>query len=236
MTMWSDSMISGSYQYGPKEPKSGLRDAIEALQNGDPVLIHDADDRENEVDLVYPAHTVTPSDVARLRNDAGGLICVALGYDVAEAFELPFAADSIDHPSSKGTELDYDDRSSFSLTVNHRDTFTGITDNDRALTIAALGDAARDPEATNFASEFDSPGHVHLLKAAPNLLEDRQGHTELGIALAELADLPPAAVVCEMLDDRTGGALSRTNASAYAGRNDLVFLDESAIIDEVRSR
>jgi len=231
--MWSDSMLPDSRSYRRNEPAGGLDNAITAFQQGKPVLIHDAADRENEVDLVYPAHLVTSSDVARLRNDAGGLICVALSYDVAEAFALPFAAEELSHPAGSEIGIEYDDRSSFSLTVNHRDTFTGIVDNDRAQTISALGEAARNPDDVDFAAEFDTPGHVHLLKAAPNLLEDRQGHTELGVALAEMADVPPAAVVCEMLDDETGGALSRTNAAAYAGENDFVFLDESTIIDEV---
>lgn len=231
--MLSDSMLPDSYSYRQKEPADGLDTAIEAFQSGEPVLIHDAADRENEVDIVYPAHAVTPSDVVRLRNDAGGLICVALSHEVAEAFELPFAEEIIDHPAGHETTIDYDDRSSFSLTVNHRDTFTGIVDNDRARTISELGTAAQNPDTTDFVAEFDVPGHVHILKAAPNLLEDRRGHTELGIALAELADVPPAVVVCEMLDDETGGALSGTNAASYAGCNDFVFLDESTIVEEV---
>ena len=233
--MLSDSMLPDSYSYRRREPVNGLDSAIEAFQAGDPVLIHDAADRENEVDVVYPAHAVTPSNVARLRNDAGGLICVALSHEVAETFGLPFAEELIDHPAGNETTIDYDDRSSFSLTVNHRETYTGIVDNDRARTISELGHAARNPETTDFAAEFDTPGHVHTLKAAPNLLADRRGHTELGIALAELADVPPAVVVCEMLDDKTGGALSRSNAASYAGHNDFVFLDESTIIDEVRT-
>ena len=230
--MLSDSMLPDSYEYHTKEPAGGLESAVEAFQNGEPVLIHDAADRENEVDLVYPAHAVTPSDVARLRNDAGGLICVALSHEVADEFGLPFAEELIDHPAANETAIDYDERSSFSLTVNHRDTFTGIVDNDRARTISELGNAARDPDGTDFDEEFDVPGHVHLLKAAPNLLEDRQGHTELGVVLAEMADVPPAVVVCEMLDDETGGALSRTNAASYAANNGFVFLDESTIIDK----
>uniref|UniRef100_A0A7D6GLJ5 3,4-dihydroxy-2-butanone 4-phosphate synthase n=2 Tax=Natrinema zhouii TaxID=1710539 RepID=A0A7D6GLJ5_9EURY len=231
--MWSDSMLPDSYSYRQKDPDGGVENAVEAFKRGEPVLIHDAAERENEVDLVYPAYAVTPSDVARLRNDAGGLICVALAYDVAEAFGLSFIDEVIDHPATTDTEIEYDDRSSFSLTVNHRETFTGVVDNDRALTISALGEAAQRPSETEFAAEFDVPGHVHLLKAAPNLLEDRQGHTELGVALAERAGVPPAAVVCEMLDDETGGALSRTNAASYAADNDFVFLDESTIIDEL---
>jgi 3,4-dihydroxy 2-butanone 4-phosphate synthase len=233
--MWGDTMLPDSYSYRHKEPREGLESAIEAFGRGEPVLIHDAAERENEVDLVYPAHTVTPSDVARMRNDAGGLVCVALAHGVAEEFGLPFLHDAVTHPAGSDTDVEYDDRSSFSLTVNHRNTFTGIVDNDRARTIAALGDAARNPEETAFAAEFDTPGHVHLLKAAPELLEDRRGHTELGLALAELADHPPAVVVCEMLDDQTGGALSRANAASYAGDNDFVLLDESTIVEEVRS-
>ncbi len=231
--MWSDSMLPDSYRYRQKDPDGGVENAVEAFKRGEPVLIHDAAERENEVDLVYPAYSVTPADVARLRNDAGGLICVALAYDVAEEFGLSFIDEVVDHPATTDTEIEYDDRSSFSLTVNHRETFTGVVDNDRALTISALGDAAQRPTETEFAAEFDVPGHVHLLKAAPNLLENRQGHTELGVALAERADVPPAAVVCEMLDDETGGALSRTNAASYAADNDFVFLDESTIIDEL---
>ena len=215
--------------------ESATDHAVEAFERGDPVLVYDAVDREGEVDLVYPAGSITPRDVARLRNDAGGLVCVALGSDVADAFDLPFLTDAVDHPTTTADHLGYDDRSSFSLTVNHRDTYTGITDDDRALTITALADAADAAadgrfDADDFADEFRSPGHVHLLRAAPGLLDERRGHTEFGVALAEQAGLPPAVVVCEMLDDRTGGALSPEDAKAYAERHDLVYVDGSDLV------
>lgn len=232
--MWSDRLLPDSYDYRDIQTGEGIEDAVEAFQRGEPVMIHDAADRENEVDLVYPAHSVTPSDVAHLRNDAGGLICVALSHDVAEEFGLPFLDETISHPSGNDVEIEYDDRSSFSLTVNHRDTHTGIVDNDRARTITELGKAARNLAETDFADKFDTPGHVHLLKAAPDLLNDRQGHTEMGVALAERAGVPPAVVVCEMLDDTTGGALSRTNALRYASANDFVFIDESTLLEELK--
>ena len=120
----------------------GVDDAVAAFGSGDPVLIHDAADREGEVDLVYPAAAVEPDDVARMRNDAGGLVCVALPDDVCDAWGLPFAQSTIGHPAAEAHDLTYDDRSSFSITVNHRDAVTGITDDDRALTISALGEAA----------------------------------------------------------------------------------------------
>jgi len=227
--MWSGSVLPDAHPAAREEPGGGVESAIEAFRAGRPVLIHDATERENEVDLVYPAEAVTPSAVTRMRNDAGGLICVALSHEVAEAFDLPFRGDAIDHPASENRDIEYDDRSSFSLTVNHRDTFTGITDNDRARTIASLGQAARNPASVDFAAEFDAPGHVHLLRAAPGLLDDRQGHTEYGVALAALSGAPPAVVVCEMLDDETGGALSRSNAAKYATEHGFAFLDGSAL-------
>ena len=209
--------------------------AIDAFRAGQPVLIHDFADREGETDIVYPATAVDPAAVRRLRNDAGGLVCVALGDGVAERFDLPFLQEALGHPATENHELSYDDRSSFSITVNHRTTETGITDRDRARTISELGAAAAtaDYDGETFAADFRSPGHVHLLRAAPNLLADRVGHTELGIALAEAADQPPAAVVCEMLDDTTGAALSPTDAAAYAAQHDLVYVEGSSLVDRL---
>ncbi|WP_276280222.1 3,4-dihydroxy-2-butanone-4-phosphate synthase [Halorussus caseinilyticus] len=212
---------------------AGVEAAVEAFGEGSPVLVHDAADREGETDLIYPAGAVTPEDVSRLRNDAGGLVCIALADEVAEAFDLPFLGEALDHPASADHELGYDERSSFSLPVNHRDTYTGITDEDRATTITELAAAAENPSGTDFADEFRAPGHVHLLRAAPDLLADREGHTELGIALAAAADREPAVVVCEMLDGETGGALSPDDAKAYADRHGLPYLEGSEIIDRL---
>jgi len=208
-------------------------DAVAAFARGEPVLIHDAADREGETDIVYPAGAVTPDAVARLRNDAGGLVCVALSDAVAETLDLPFVQSVLDHPTAADHDLSYDERSSFSITVNHRDTFTGITDDDRSLTIRELADVAAAPDAEAFAAAFRSPGHVHLLRAAPELLFDREGHTELGIALANAADQPPAVVVCEMLDDETGGALSPAAARAYADREGLVYVEGANLVAEL---
>ena len=201
-----------------------------AFEAGRPVCIHDAADREGETDIVYPAHGVTPESVTRMRNDAGGLVCVAFPNDVAERFDLPFMQEALDHPLTADHELGYDERSSFSLTVNHRDTFTGIPDDDRALTITTLAEAAADPESFPFLEEFRAPGHVHLLRAAPGLLDQRLGHTELGVALAEAAGVPRAVVVCEMLDDDTAGALSPADAQAYAAREDIPYVEGADLV------
>jgi 3,4-dihydroxy 2-butanone 4-phosphate synthase len=219
------------------DPGAGTVDAVEravaAFRRGEPVLVHDAADREGETDMIYPARAVTPRSVARMRNDAGGLVCVALADAVSEALGLPFIRESLDHPLAADHDLAYDERSSFSLTVNHRDTYTGITDEDRALTIAELGALAAAPDRSTFEETFRAPGHVHLLRAAPDLLADRRGHTELGIALADAADQPPAVVVCEMLDDETGGARSPVDARAYAERHGLVYVEGADLVDRL---
>ncbi len=254
-------------EHAPASPSTAVDDAIAAFSRGDPVLIHDFADREGETDIVYPATAVDAAAVSRLRNDAGGLICVALADSVCAAFGLPFLQDTLDHPAAADHDLAYDERSSFSLTVNHRETFTGITDVDRARTISELGaaaaavevDDARDPAEDNardpaendareaaednaagvsdasdaFADSFRVPGHVHLLRAAPDLLADRLGHTELALALAEVAGQPPATVVCEMLDDTTGRARSPADAAAYAARHGLVYVEGSALVDRL---
>lgn len=214
-----------------KSALGDLETSLDSLEAGDPILLHDGADREHEVDLIYPAGAVDTQAVARLRNDAGGLICVALGPGVAERFSLPYLADVIDHPVTEDPEIGYDDRSSFSLSVNHRRTYTGVTDADRALTIQRLADAAADPDVVDFATEFRAPGHVHLLRAADGLLAQRQGHTELAIVLARMAGIPEAVVVCEMLDDTTGEALDPTAARNYADRHGLQYLEGAAVID-----
>ncbi|QLG63516.1 3,4-dihydroxy-2-butanone-4-phosphate synthase [Halorarum salinum] len=214
--------------------------AVAAFRAGEPVLIHDFADREGETDIVYPADAVAPADVARMRNDAGGLVCLALSDAVAEAVGLPFLEDALSHPATGDHDLAYDDRSSFSLPVNHRDTFTGITDEDRARTIGELASMADAVEAgveygpDEFAAEFRSPGHVHVLRGAPGGIADRVGHTELGLALAAEAGRPPAVVVCEMLDDGSGAALPPDAAREYARRHDVPYVEGSELVEALR--
>lgn len=208
--------------------------ATEALAAGEPVCIHDFDDREGEVDLVYHARSVTPEKVARLRTDAGGLVCVALTDTVMDAAGLPFAVDAIEHPAVDDGELAYGDRPSFSLSVNHRETYTGVTDEDRATTIAALGEYAAAVESEThttptFADQFRIPGHVHLLRGAPGLLATRQGHTELGLALAEAAGVAPAVVVSEMLTEGSGPR-SVDDAKEYAATHGIPMVDGTDLL------
>ncbi|RAW45305.1 3,4-dihydroxy-2-butanone-4-phosphate synthase [Halorubrum sp. 48-1-W] len=225
---------------GDTDATAAVDRALSAFRAGDPVCVHDFADREGETDIVYPAGAVDAAAVAHMRNDAGGLICVAVDDAAADAFGLPFLADALDHPAVDDDPA-YDDRSSFSLPVNHRETFTGITDADRALTITEVANAAlaavSDPDGygpEDFAASFRAPGHVHVLRGAVAGLDDRVGHTELGLALAAAVGTAPAVVVCEMLDDETGDALAPEDAATYAERRGIPYVEGTALVDALR--
>lgn len=221
--------------------------AVAALRRGEVVLVYDADGREEETDMVVAGHAVTPDVVRTLRTDAGGLLCTAVGPDVHRTLGLPWACDVLasaaaDHQGIEALlprgDIRYDDsKPAFGLTVNHRDTFTGITDGDRSTTIRALAETAAgldpaDERAARaaFARDFRSPGHVQLLNGADRGLAARQGHTELSLELVRTAGLPAVATVCEMLDPRNGRALSRADAEAYAASHGLVFLTGADVL------
>jgi 3,4-dihydroxy 2-butanone 4-phosphate synthase len=138
-------------------------------------------------------------------------------------------------------EVPYDpkNRSSFSLWVNHRSTFTGITDRDRTTTIRALSEQVKrsmNGGGADFPGQFRTPGHVAILRAADRLLDQRWGQTELSIALAVEAGVTPAMVICEMLDDETGLALTREDAETYAHNHGLVFVDGATVMDWWKER
>ncbi|MDY6966650.1 MAG: 3,4-dihydroxy-2-butanone-4-phosphate synthase [Halobacteriota archaeon] len=223
--------------------------AIESMKKGETILIYDADDREGETDLAIPAIRMTPKDVTRFRSDGGGLLCVALHPDAAVKFGLPFISDLLRSAGKNGFspirkvveksgDIPYDKKSSFSLWVNHRNTYTGITDIDRALTINEIGnivEKARNEETVDFGREFRSPGHVALLRAAEGLLDERRGQTELSIALSILAGTNPAVAICEMLDGSTGKALSKEDAKRYASENGFVFVEGHEIVESFKN-
>ncbi|HEX7274946.1 MAG TPA: 3,4-dihydroxy-2-butanone-4-phosphate synthase [Nitrososphaeraceae archaeon] len=219
---------------------STIDEAVEALKGGKFILIHDSESRENEVDMVKAAQHISFPDIATMRTDAGGLICLAIPHEIASKLNLIFMHDLLHSASKNNPSLSqmissiapYGDRPSFSITVNHIDTFTGITDKDRALTITAMSDVCSQIDKNGkleFSKKFRSPGHVHILIGAKELLKERSGHTELSIKLLKHANLIPAVVICEMLDSETGGALSVSKATEYSKKFKIPFVESSQI-------
>ncbi len=221
-----------------------IQDALNRLLAGEMVLLYDFDDRERETDFAMRSDKVTPKDICRMRHDGGGLICTAIAWQAAKRLGIPFASEILRDCAmvEKIGDIPYDpnNNSSFSLWVNHRDTFTGITDRDRTLTvnkIAAIVDEILAGGTPSFSAGFRTPGHMPILIAAEKLLSQRHGQTELSVTLAEMAGFVPAVTICEMLDDTTGLALSKRDAQKYATKHGLAFIegaDVLAVFEEER--
>lgn len=219
-----------------------LEEAISSLKRGDFVLLHDGNTRENEVDMVVAADFITPEHIARMRRDAGGLICLSVNNEFAKNLGLSFmheillASQKVD-AASKGMVIGkapYGDRPSFSISINHNNTYTGVTDRDRAMTMsemAALFKSDKSNKKEIFNSSFKMPGHVPVLIASEGLLSSRLGHTEMSVYMATLAGLSPITVICEMLDSETYGALSAEKAKKYAKQNAIPYFDGSKLVE-----
>jgi 3,4-dihydroxy 2-butanone 4-phosphate synthase len=215
---------------------SAIEEAIDALSDGKFVLVHDDKGREDEIDMVIAAEYITPKNIATMRNDAGGLLCLAISNEITTKLGLTYMHDIIQSLSSINPVFSkltygkspYGDKPSFSITVNHRDTYTGITDIDRALTISKMAEICKKIDSDGveeFAKNFRTPGHVPILIASKGLLEERRGHTELCVYLAQMSKLVPAVVICEMLDSTTHRALSINKAKEYADIKGITLLE-----------
>ncbi len=221
--------------------------AVEAFSKGEPVMVFDSDFRECETDLLWPAIFATPLVMRRLRRDCGGLLFLAIGNDVGDKFGLPWLQDIHTHPALVEenpvlgalitNDLQYDNRSAFTLSLNHRDTYTGITDHDRSLTTRRFGELAAsmaDKDSIEaiaaLGNEFRTPGHIPVCREAPGGLNRRQGHTELAVAIARLAGLPPCTIGAEMLQPDGDRALSVADAREYAEEHGIPMLTGEEIM------
>ena len=224
-------------------------DAILAFYEGKPVMVFDSDFREKETDLLWPATAATPAVMRRLRIDCGGLLFLAIGDEIGQMFDLPWLQDLHTHKQLVNdnpvlshlitNDLQYDTRSAFTLSINHRDTYTGITDRDRSLTTRRFGELAgelmeksiKGEEAyKSLGNEFRTPGHIPVCRESPGGLTARQGHTELAVAIARLAGHVPATIGAEMLQPDGDGALSVEDARIYAAKHSIPMITGDDLI------
>ncbi|MCL4765278.1 MAG: 3,4-dihydroxy-2-butanone-4-phosphate synthase [Hyphomicrobiaceae bacterium] len=150
------------------------------------VILVDAEDRENEGDLVIPAQMATPDAINFMAKHGRGLVCLALTQSRAETLRLESMVRA--NGSRTGT--------AFTVSIEAREGITtGISAHDRARTIATAIDPTRGHD------DIVSPGHVFPLVAREGGVLVRGGHTEASVDLARLAGLYPAAVICEIMND-----------------------------------
>ena len=217
---------------------------LEDIRNGKPILVYDFDDRERECDMTVASEFVTPAIIQKMRKEAGGLICVTTPYKLAMEVGLPFMSDVYWDDCEKypllramaPTDIPYDrTKSSFGLTINHRETYTGITDKDRALTASEYAKILFSGKPIEGIREdvgkaFRAPGHIHLLNTSERILESRFGHTELCTALMYMAGVKPSATICEMMGDDYGSR-PKSSVAEYAKAEGIQIIDGNEVIE-----
>jgi len=171
---------------------SPIEEIVEEARNGRMYILVDAEDRENEGDLIIPAQFATPAQVNFMAKHGRGLICLAVTRDRAKLLELDMMA----------RENRESMKTAFTVSIEAKEgVTTGISAHDRAHTIAV----AIDP--TKNADDIVSPGHVFPLVAKEGGVLVRAGHTEASVDISRLAGLYPAAVICEIMND--DGSMAR---------------------------
>jgi 3,4-dihydroxy 2-butanone 4-phosphate synthase/GTP cyclohydrolase II len=165
---------------------SELADVIEDARNGRMFILVDAEDRENEGDLVIPAQMCTPQAINFMARFGRGLICLAMTQERADQLKLPMMA-AQNHTRNQ---------TAFTVSIEAKEGIsTGISAHDRAHTISVAIDPTKGPD------DIIMPGHVFPLVARHGGVLIRTGHTEAAVDIARLAGLYPAGVICEIMND-----------------------------------
>ncbi len=162
------------------------QEIIEDARNGRMFILVDAEDRENEGDLIIPAQMATPEAINFMARYGRGLICLSMTQERAKALDLELM--------SRNNQTRH--QTAFTVSIEAKEgVSTGISAHDRALTIAT----AIDP--TKGAGDIVTPGHVFPLVARDGGVLVRTGHTEAAVDIARLAGLNPSGVICEVMND-----------------------------------
>lgn len=165
---------------------SDIDEIIEDARNGKMYILVDAEDRENEGDLIIPASFATPEAVNFMARFGRGLICLAMTRERAGTLDLEMMAR--ENRESMGT--------AFTVSIEAKEgVTTGISAHDRAKTVAVAIDPTCD------ADDIVSPGHVFPLVARDGGTLVRAGHTEAAVDISRMAGLYPAGVICEIMND-----------------------------------
>jgi 3,4-dihydroxy 2-butanone 4-phosphate synthase / GTP cyclohydrolase II len=184
---------------------SPIEEILDDLRNGRMIILVDAEDRENEGDLVIPAQMATPDAINFMAKHGRGLICLSLTQQRAAQLRLEYMT----------RQNEARNRTAFTVSIEAREGIaTGISAHDRARTIATAIDPSKDYK------DIVSPGHVFPLIAREGGVLVRAGHTEASVDLARMAGLFPAGVICEIMND--DGTMARMpDLVAFAQRHGL---------------
>ena len=191
-----------------------VKEALEDLKIGKPVVVVDDEDRENEGDLVLPAQVATYEWLNFIINQARGLMCVPVSVEVAQRLQLdPMTARNTDH---HGT--------AFTISVDAAEgTTTGISTGDRLKTVLDLADP------TKKAEDFLRPGHMFPLIAKKGGVLERRGHTEAAVDLAKLCGFESVGVIMEILN-QDGTMARRDDLFEFCEEHNLKIITVDELI------
>lgn len=187
-----------------------IDDAIAALQQGRMVIVLDADDRENEGDLICAAETMTAEQAAFMLQYGAGVLCVPICNETADRLHLS--------PLVEGSANSTANRTHFLTPVDHVSAGTGVSAENRAKTILALAD----PDAQH--TDFVKPGHVQILLAKEGGVLRRAGHTEATIDLLRMAGMRPAGAIIEILSQKHTGMADRQELRELATQYNMPMI------------
>lgn len=162
-----------------------IEEALIDLQAGKIVIVVDDEDRENEGDFVALGEFATPEVINFMAKEGRGLVCTPISKQLAKQFELTPMVDV-------NTDIH---ETAFTVSIDHRETTTGISAYERSLTIQKLLAEEAKPE------DFRRPGHIFPLVAKDGGVLRRAGHTEAAVDLAHLCQVKPVGVICEIMKD-----------------------------------
>ena len=195
-------------------PLSKIEDALKDIKLGRMVIIVDDEDRENEGDLVMAAEMITPDAINFMATYGRGLICVPMLGENLERLNLPLMVQQNTAPLS----------TAFTVSVDALNgTTTGISSNDRAITIKALVDPNTKPE------DLGRPGHIFPLRYVEGGVLKRTGQTEASIDMCRIAGLKETAVICEIMAD-SGEMARMPDLEVFADRHDLKIISVADLI------
>ncbi|MBN1199008.1 MAG: bifunctional 3,4-dihydroxy-2-butanone-4-phosphate synthase/GTP cyclohydrolase II [Bacteroidales bacterium] len=191
-----------------------IPEAIEDFKRGKMVVIVDDEDRENEGDLVIAAEKATPEAINFMAKFGGGLICMPVKKERLEELH-------IDRMVAKNTDPN---RTAFTISIDATECKTGISAQERALTIRKVLDPA------SSARDFTRPGHIFPIEYREGGVLVRAGHTEASIDLATIAGLYPAGVICEIMNE--DGSMARVpELLNYCRKHNLKIITIANLID-----
>ncbi len=169
-----------------------IEEALEDLRKGKIILVTDDEDRENEGDFICAAEFATTENVNFMAVHGKGLICMPMSEKLCQKLELyQMVQENTDNHST-----------AFTVSIDHVDTSTGISAEERAITARACA------METSKAQDFRRPGHMFPLMAKTNGVLKRNGHTEATVDLLRLAGLKECGLCCEVMNDN--GTMMRT--------------------------